>query len=349
MARALRIDVPGGFYHAMARGLERRRIFPSEAARRHWLGLLAELPERFAVRLHAWVMMENHYHLQIETPEANLSRAMQWLNVSYASWFNRKHRRAGPLFQGRFRAELTDTEIWVAEVNRYIHLNPVRTVSMGLDKRGQAEARAGARAVVPEKEIVRERLRILREYPWSSCRAYLGLEKAPSWLTVERMRAELGGKGPVEQIGRYRSALEESLREGREDDPWERALGGAILGGKKFVEKMKGLLGKPAREVPGSRVLDQRWSFEDWRETMEGIRGECWDEMAVRYGDPARDLVLLAARSHGGLALKELGSKVDLDYGTVANALHRIRQRIERDRPTRRQWKQLLKCYNQKT
>ncbi len=82
----------------MARGLERRKIL--DASRGHWVEKLAELPERCGVRIHVWVLMPNHFHLQVETPEANLSAAVQWLNVSYAVWFNRKFHRAGPLFRG---------------------------------------------------------------------------------------------------------------------------------------------------------------------------------------------------------------------------------------------------------
>jgi REP element-mobilizing transposase RayT len=118
----------------MARGLDWRAVFRADEDREHWKGLLSKLPERFAVRIHGWVLMGNHFHLQVETPEANLSRALQWLNVSYAVWFNRRPWRIAPLFSGRFRAELTDTERWVAEVNRYIHLNPVRTTAHGLGK-----------------------------------------------------------------------------------------------------------------------------------------------------------------------------------------------------------------------
>jgi len=88
MARPLRVELAGGFYHVMNRGLERRAIFEDNADRLRWVTLLSELPKRFGVRVHAWVLMGNHYHLQIETPEANLSRAIQWLNVAYAVWFD---------------------------------------------------------------------------------------------------------------------------------------------------------------------------------------------------------------------------------------------------------------------
>ncbi len=99
MARALRIEIQGGHYHVTARGNERRAIFRQDKDRTHFLELLSELPPRFGVRLHAYVLMLNNYHLVLETPEANLSRAVQWLNVSYSVWFNRRHRRSDRLFQ----------------------------------------------------------------------------------------------------------------------------------------------------------------------------------------------------------------------------------------------------------
>src|SRR5438067_761716 len=99
MARPLRIEFSGAWYHVSARGNERRAIFRSEADRRRFLELLGEDCARFDLRLHGYVLMPNHYHLIMETPHANLSRAMQWLNVSYTVWFNRRHTRSGHLFQ----------------------------------------------------------------------------------------------------------------------------------------------------------------------------------------------------------------------------------------------------------
>ncbi|MCC6353671.1 MAG: transposase [Verrucomicrobiae bacterium] len=349
MARPLRIDVAGGWYHVSARGIERREICRTDADREHWVGLLGELAARFRLRVHAWVLMDNHYHLQVETPEANLSAAIQWLNVAHAVWFNRRHRRVGPLFQGRFRAELIDTEGWVAEVNRYIHLNPVRVGSLGLGKRDRQISAAGLTREPPGREVVAERLRRLREYRWSSCRAYLGLAPAPGWLTVDAVRPRFGGRGRSGQIRAYRGALEELVREGREEAPWERAVGGALLGSADFVERMRRLVGKPAREVPGSRALAPRRSYLQWRELMVELLGEPWEQISGRHGDPARDVLFLAARRWGGVSLREIARAEGLDYGSVANALYRIKRRVESDRRASRLWKDLGKCSYQKT
>ena len=104
MARPLRIEVSGGLYHLTARGNERKAIYRDARDREHFLELLAELPTRFGTLLHAYVLMNNHYHLVIETPEPNLSRVGQWLNVSYGMWFNCRHDRSGHLCQRWFKA-----------------------------------------------------------------------------------------------------------------------------------------------------------------------------------------------------------------------------------------------------
>ncbi len=96
MARPLRIQIPDGWYHVTARGTERRAILTDEACYRHFLDLLEEMTGRYRVKVHAYVLMPNHVHVVLSTPEANLSAAMQWLKTSYSMWFNRKEGRVGP-------------------------------------------------------------------------------------------------------------------------------------------------------------------------------------------------------------------------------------------------------------
>jgi REP element-mobilizing transposase RayT len=101
MARPIRIEFAGAVYHVMARGNERRAIFFDDQDRRRFLETLAQMADQFGVRVHAYCLMPNHYHLIVETPRANLSRAIGWLQVTYTVRFNRRHRRSGHLFQGR--------------------------------------------------------------------------------------------------------------------------------------------------------------------------------------------------------------------------------------------------------
>ena len=176
MARPLRIEVSGGLYHLTARGNERKAIYRDARDREHFLELLAELPTRFGTLLHAYVLMDNHYHLVIETPEPNLSRVGQWLNVSYGMWFNCRHDRSGHLFQGRFKAALIEADAGLMEVVRYVHLNPARIGRLGLSKQDRARQRTAA-AIARDERLVEERLKVLREHAWSSYPAYMGKAK----------------------------------------------------------------------------------------------------------------------------------------------------------------------------
>ena len=165
MARPLRIDYAGGWYHLTSRGNERRRIYRDDGDRAHFLELLEELVLRFRWRLHAYVLMENHYHLMVETPEANLSAGMHWLQVSYSVWFNRRHSRVGHLFQGRFKGIVLDRDTWGVALSHYMHLNPVRVDRLGLGKAARASQGRGSQAPV-SSELIEARLQVLGDYRW---------------------------------------------------------------------------------------------------------------------------------------------------------------------------------------
>ncbi len=141
MARPLRISVPGGTYHVTSRGLERRSIVSDDVDCQQWTDLLGRVASRRNWRLYAWALMNNHYHLFLRVPHADLSQGMHDLNSAYVSVYNRRHQRCGPLLQGRFKGILVQNKYHYWELSRYVHLNPVRA---GL-------------AIFPEK------------YPWSSC------------------------------------------------------------------------------------------------------------------------------------------------------------------------------------
>jgi REP element-mobilizing transposase RayT len=163
----LLVELPGGRFHVTARSNERQNIFGDDTDQFHFLGLLAEAPERFGARSHASVLMSNHYPLLVETPEVNLSPAMQWLNGSYCVWFNQRHRRAGHLLQGRFKILILEDDAGWREVARYVPLSPVRLKRLGLDKAGRAAVHAGG-AAGPAPEPVGERVAALRQFRWSS-------------------------------------------------------------------------------------------------------------------------------------------------------------------------------------
>src|SRR3989338_4817159 len=126
MARPLRIEYAGAFYHVMNRGLERREIFQSSQDYEKFLTLLDPLFDRYQVRLHSYCLMPNHYHLYVETPQGYLSKIMRQLDGVYTQSYNRRYKRVGPLLQGRYKAILIEKENYSLELSRYIHLNQVK-------------------------------------------------------------------------------------------------------------------------------------------------------------------------------------------------------------------------------
>jgi putative transposase len=204
------------------RGIERRQIFRARSGYERFVDLLSALPRRFDLRVHGYVLMPNHYHLQIETPRANLSRAIQWLNVSYSIWFNRKYQRVGPLFQGRFKAILHDCASHGLRINRYIHLNPVRVRQLG-----GHEGRAYPEQPAPGAELAAARVEALQNYRWSSYSYYSGKQKAPEWLTIETIPGLLNrGAG---KTAAYRRELEEAAALGQLDTDWKSQLRATML------------------------------------------------------------------------------------------------------------------------
>ena len=328
MARPVRIIRPGAWYHITARGTERTRIFHDDKDRRHLCELLEQFVERFALKVHAYVFMSNHYHLLLETPQGNLSQAMQWLNVSYTVWFNRRHQRCGPLFQGRFKAIIFDPLEAALALSRYLHLNPVRTARMGLDQKNQRAIRQGLSAR-PDPQLVKERIAKLRAHRWSSYLAYIGRQKPPAWLECEEVLQWLGkGQGSREQA--YARYVEQAVREGLEESPWEKLTEQVVLGSRKFRKSVQKFCQGNERESPGLKRLKGMPTWEQAVAVVEKIKGEKWRDFRDRYGDWGRDLTLYLGQRRCGMRLKELGERVGgLDYGSVSVSIRRLEQRAE--------------------
>ncbi|MDY7075923.1 MAG: transposase, partial [Chloroflexota bacterium] len=126
MARPLRIEFAGALYHVTSRGDAQEDIYRGDDDRLRFLDVVGEIGDRFGWVVHAYCLMDNHYHLLVETPNANLSKAMRQLNGVYTQAFNRSHGRVGHVFQGRYKAILVQKETYLLELARYIVLNPVR-------------------------------------------------------------------------------------------------------------------------------------------------------------------------------------------------------------------------------
>lgn len=228
MARPLRIEYPGALYHVTSRGNARAPIFLDDDDRIHFLRRLQEVVERYHWLCHAYCLMDNHYHLLIETPEPNLALGMRQLNGVYTQGFNRRHGRVGHLFQGRYKAILVDKDSYFLELARYIVLNPVRA------------------GMVDEAS----------QYPWSSYRATAGEQPAPAWLNRRAIYAQLADTSPSAQQ-RYR----DFISQGREAvSPWAVLKGQTLLGSDEFVRRMQPLLDDAVqrKEIPRYQRLVHR-------------------------------------------------------------------------------------------
>jgi REP element-mobilizing transposase RayT len=338
MARKRRILVAGGWYHVVNRGNRREALFRSDTDRRRFLGRVAELPDRFRVEVHAFVLMDNHYHLLVRTVDANLSEAIRWLQVSYSSAFNWAHRIHGHLFQGRFRSVLIEDVRGVGEVARYLHLNPVRLQELGLDKAGQRRARV-ADIADPGAALVQKRLRVLAEYPWSSWRVYDGAESRPAWLTVGVIANTCGGRTVAERRAALRAYTESPVRQGRIESPWERVVGGVVLGSREFAARVLRRGGADPEADAGE--TERAWAPRaEWAEIVaaaERITGRPWSETVELHADWVRDGVLYTVVRHLGWRLAEVYQRVPgLKYAAAAQAVKRFGRKVPGDRERER-------------
>lgn len=329
MTRPLRIDVDGGWYHITARGNNRQTIFTDRRDHEHFQELLKEVVERFGVEIHTFVLMGNHYHLLIRTPEANASQAIQWLNISYSVWWNRRHGRCGHVFQGRFKSVLVESSAWALELSLYIHFNPLAVKGLGLSKREKKAEGLGLSN--PSPELVERRLEVLRTYAWSSFHGYTGYAPVPCWLAT----GELLGRVKGGRDG-YRKMAEARLKQGAEESLWGKLRWGYVLGSERFAEKVRAGL-KPGREDHGRSLMRERRTWEEIVSGVEKAKGERWAVFSQRHGDWGRDLALWLARRRSGMTLREIGEKANgMDYTAVAMAVKRFANHMEQNKTLRR-------------
>ncbi len=270
------------------RGNERREVFRDDSDRERFLGVLGRTVSLFRFRLHAYVLMGNHYHLLVETPEPTLSRGMRQLNGVYTQAFNRAHRRVGHLFQGRFKAILVEKEAHLLELCRYVVLNPVR---------------AGI-------------VRTARGWPWSSYRATAGLVECPEWLETGWTLEQFGGTR-VRALEAYRRFVSDGRQSAYE--PWKSIEGQIFLGSKEFRRRTirQALAGRKSRGVPKvQRLAASRSRDELFRECLEAL-GRDRESLASRTRLLAEERKAVAAilRRRGLMKLTEIGGLLGVGEG----------------------------------
>ena len=264
MARPLRIEYDGALYHVTSRGNERKAIFKNDTDRNIFLDTLHKVTQRYNWLCHAYCLMNNHYHLVIETSDGNLSKGMRQLNGVYTQLFNKRHKRVGHIFQGRYKAILIQKESHLLEVCRYVVLNPVR-----------AKTVTGA-----------------KEWRWSSYRATCGIDKPHPCLTTDWILGQFAKqKRPAEK--KYKEFIEAGIGE---KGIWRSVKGQSILGSDEFVEKLIGYVKghEDNKEIPKSQRYVNRPALEKIfkKEVLSNrkVRNSRIKEAVNRYGYSQKEI-----------------------------------------------------------
>jgi putative transposase len=294
MARPLRVEFANAAYHVTARGNERRIIYRDDKDRQRFLETLGEACERFGLVVHAYCLMPNHYHLLAQTPRANLSRAIGWLQTTYCIRYNRRHHRCGHLVQGRFKAHLIEADAYAKQLIRYVHLNPVRPH----DRR---------------KPIPSDRRPYFEKYLWNSHRAYAGTagKDQPQWLCTDWLSywGEQRGRASKAYAADVADCFGEPIA-----NPLADLRGGLVLGGQSLWKKVRKLL-------DGQSNTDAlHWKRRDDQEKVQ-------QKIAKLVEDEAESRVRLWARVRlGGERLSDLARELGYADGS---GVHQVARRLE--------------------
>jgi len=275
MARPLRLEFPGAFYHLTSRGNRQESIFLDDGDRRSFLDLLGKEVRQQGWVCYAYCLMDNHYHLVMETPEPNLVRGMRRLNGVYTQAFNRRHKKVGHVFQGRYKAIVVDKENYFLELCRYVVLNPVRA-----------------------KMVQRP-----EDWKWSSYQGTVGKLTAPEWLAVEKVVSLFSG-----QRANYRKFVAEGMAK---PSVWEGLEGKASYGIARAqtkplcptVDQIVATVGQ-AYGVPASQVLDRSHVESYWLAVylMRRAGNLSLQEVAERFGVSAARISQIQTKIERGQA-----------------------------------------------
>lgn len=306
MSRPLRIEYPNAFYHVMNRGASRQAVYLTDDDYKIFLETLKETSKIFSLRIIAYSLMPNHYHLLVQTPKANLSKAMRYLNGVYTQRFNRNHKKDGPLFRGRYKAILVQEDEYLTHLIRYIHLNPVQA------------------------NLAEEAL----NHPFSSHKHYLRAKNEGDWLFVLLGLSFFSSK-TRKALKAYRQFMKNGV-DARTKAFYNKKHQNPILGDPDFLDHIKAnyiLADKKLdsempdeRKLSGSLIAERiireiSKSFSKPRETLlSSKRGET---------NTARLAALSLTRELSGLKLSEIAPIFNIrSYRTVGSGCYRLRKMI---------------------
>jgi REP element-mobilizing transposase RayT len=315
MARRPRILFPGALYHVYNRGNDRHPVFRDDEDRIRYLSYLTKYAHEMSVNILAYCLLENHFHLFLQTLLANLPLFMQRLHSSYAMWYNKKRSRTGHLYTSRYQASLVQRENYGLELSRYIHLNPVRAELVAL----------------PE------------EWPWSSYLHYVGTRKTP-FLHAEMVLEEFG-HSKEEQQSAYETFVLDGLETG---SAWKEppVKAGMFLGDDKFVEEMcskflqgasglLALLSREGQEPSTSQIMEALLQ-------ESGLSPEALRLGGKRHESYWRNMFILLARSLTHASVRELSQFLDLSPSEISRAKHRFESKALTDRQVLEQIEKII-------
>lgn len=309
MARPLRIQYPDAWYHVMNRGRNRAKIFYSQADYTAFIELLKDASSLWNIRIAAYCLMSNHYHLLVQTPEANLSRFMRHINGLYTQYFNRTHKSDGQLFRGRYKSIVIDGDSYLLELVRYIHRNPLNAA---LVKR-------------------------LEDYSWSSHKAYILKGNEGNWIHKDFILSML-----EENKSKRRQAYLDFIKQ---EVPkaisalYEKKKLPLLLGAEDFINdiRQKYYHKTSIKEVPQVKEL-----FLDKSKIEKAVCGvyqiEVNDILKSKRGNynEARNVAIYLIRKHAGASLKDIGFRFGMNsYTGVSSVIIRTKQAMDRDKKLR--------------
>lgn len=298
LTRPLRVEFPGAFYHVTSRGNERKAVFQSTRDREKFLSYLESAHDRYGAVIHVYCLMENHYHLLLETPRGNLSQILHHINGAYTTYFNIKRKRSGHLFQGRFKGILVERDAYCKELSRYIHLNPVRA---GLVKSPS-------------------------EYGWSSYRYYIGSKREPQWLTTELLLGYFGGRGRS-GYRRYREFVEKGVTMELES-PLSGVIASTFLGSEEFIKRIKEEyledMKNDKRNIPAVKQVLRGPSLEQIEKAVDRVVG--------RNHFLYRKFCLHLSHQYSGLGLEVIGMHWGMKGDAVSQANRRFSRALNGDK-----------------
>jgi len=308
VARPLRIEYEGAFYHVTSRGNERRKIFFGKADYEKFKSYLKKAREKYGCLIHCYVLMSNHYHLVTETPKGNMSKVMHYINGSYTNYLNRRRGRSGHLFQGRYKAIVVDRDSYLLVVSRYLHLNPVR-------------------AKMVEKP---------EDYDYSSYRSYISGKKEDP-VTTDLILGMVS-QNPKHGPRNYRDFVEKVIGE-RLESPFKEVYGGMVLGRQHFVKEVLGRLKGEIlqrEEVSSRRALQGSWRSEKIIDAVSSCLGISRDEVLQDRKD-YRNMAIYLMRIQTGMTNRDIGDLFGaMSYSAVAKAHARFNTRLSEDKALRR-------------